>query len=352
MKEGKIEKIETNEEKTNIPTGELIEPTKEGTERQKEEVVNNIKKMIMNEELCSHSPNYILEYLISSLGNNSPKNTADRYKEAHEKLGIMKSIFEHGIWSSEKIDLDRKQGNKSKIKHYSMGFGGAEQENSLHRAYKLADIIYKYLQKKKEAGEDIKNISYESVIQREDFKTLLNFTTKGEVDNFLKSRRTKFLFNRWKRLIDGSTKRFPKGITTETTLFGHNLISSLPPQAIREGYEKTGKIVEGWYDTLQILFKRPKEASTFELITEDDAYPAWDGKKGAPPRDLGIANAVYPKNFIAVVIDKEKIDKEGEKIPKEFLDIIPKNLPVITRNFEVIRLPKKETKEVVKEEEA
>jgi hypothetical protein len=230
-------------------------------------------------------------------------------------------------------------GGKKKIKYYKGGYDPDTQELSFDISRDIAHVIYEYLVEKKANDENIDMLDYESMIQDKSFNTLLKNASNDEfkhpmscrqkgwkdtIDIFLNSKRMKFLFNRFKKDVWASRE----ADSLIQALFGKNLISSNPPQRIREEYEKTGKIYKGWgqLDTFQILFKRPKEISTIEYSESD----------------LLIANAVYPKNFVAVVIDKEELDREEKEIPKEFLEIIPSNLPVITRNFEVIRLPEKE----------
>lgn len=362
-------------------------------EKRKEEVINNIKEMVLSEKVCLHAPRFFFEEVIESEieknaikreGSIVYKNERDiidyclktAEEDKKESLGVLRKIFNKGLFSKAKMKPDIL--SRVPTPNYRE-FGW--QEGSFFVGDQLAQFFQHYLKQ----HSDRQKLDYNSMLRNKDFKNKLReffcerrkeVATRSKkqlskddlldyIDTeitrlekmYLNSKRAEFLFKQLKHkdLNDEERRKLVN------TLFGWNLISSTPPSVIKQKYEKSGKLNAHWpeHGCFGILFKRPKKIQTHNLSIDRLGYMEFD---------LGIANAVYPKNFVAVVIHNERLKKTKEeltgresgimgginfgnitdeqisKATGEVLSLVPKNLPVITSNFEVIRLPEQEEK--------
>lgn len=315
----------------------------------KEHLIENIKKLILEEKVAEHGMFGVFSTLIERYRDKHLEIFKDEYtQEKKEKAKkILESLFREGIWSSRKINRSIAEG-KGKIETKG-GYGPESQEFTAERGAMYLESMLDYLKNKRASGAKVENIDYEEMIHDtiflENIKHKMGWEkiNPPESDRYLSSPRTYFAFRRLKQdsfaerwhVKDGSgyardfaerKKDYSKEnraiANMADVLYGTNLVSSTPPWKLKKVFEETGEVDPGCYDSMQILFLLPPKAHTFEI---SDA-------------DLGITNRVAPQNFIAAVINKELID-ENIQVPESVLDIIPKELPVITSDFKILRMP-------------
>jgi hypothetical protein len=310
--------------------GEVEEPQKEDydnaekvieREREEREVLEEIEQKIKNKEICIHGVVSAMRRILED-GINA---------ESHgiKAMDAIESVFRHGIWSEMKMRFDRYSGRNVLEK---TGWGGMDkytQNNSMYLADNVFKAISKYLNMKQQEGADIKQISYDDMIADDEF--LNKFLGKRFHLDIINSPRTKVIFKALKSNADGKLSEMMK---SPNVAFGNNLISAWSPEGILDQYKRYGKL--NGVDALNIIFKKPSEIHTHPM-------PTSGLKSEERHNEIGVANKILPKDFIAVMIDA---DTDVAKIPKEVFDVIPNSLPIISSDLKkVIRMPKKIEKE-------
>ncbi len=296
-------------------------------ERTKEKLITWIKNMVDSRKTCGHCPYRILEDFLEWEDEcNDPtcdKELSLRWKEEREKrLSTLRDIFRDGIKSDTKLRGGTIENYPWREHHKSYDGPFAQTDMESWASKESHYFIQFLIDKIKNGGNidiDIIDLVNEINKMRKD-RIMLTDSERGK--RFLRGIRDYFQkivsekgnsLNRsdfWKNLSEDEQKRFwDKYRKYNEILLGLNLVSSTP-----------GVFGDG--DALSILFKRPKRIHTHFLVGD---------------YDLGIANVVRPKDFLAVVIDKRI-----KKVPEAIMEVIPDNIPVITSDFRVIRMPSKE----------
>lgn len=292
---------------------------KNNQEINEKNLLKEIENKILNKEVCAHSFASLMYHILKQ--PDKEFFTEEQIEKGYKKaLGALGSLFQIGIWSKHKMWFDQDKGGGITKNNAWNGFDNYTQEDSWRSSVKINEFMEQYIKQKKEEGLDPEQIHYEAMISA---LKLSGKETRRSDKNIINSPRLKVAFKFMKMKNKGRLSEFMSDINH---YFGTNLISSFSPERVLSDYKK-GKIYG--VDKLTILFKKPKEIHTHPLnITSSEVDENF-------VNELGIANKILPKDFIAVAFDLDP-----NKIPSEVLDIIPKNLPIISSDLKkVIRMP-------------
>ncbi|MFA6228181.1 MAG: hypothetical protein WC668_03250 [Patescibacteria group bacterium] len=335
-------------------------PDLNNNEREENEriLIEEIKQLISDRKVAQHSGYRFVGGLIKML-NAAPEDRNEKdIVRIEELLNKLKSYFGQGILSHRKIRL-QKEG-------YAVNFpiGGYGPEVQ-HERGKLGKSMIRamsiFLDKRVHDGANLDSISYDEMVNSDEFSNILIETIqedyaqdwllvtpeirderkKETTDKVYQSIKTyffssplaKFAFERLKK-ENWRSRWEPKNKedfeiyddpfrNMADLLFGTNMISTYPPELVKSDYEQTGEMKKYFWDDLSILFKVPNKHHTLGPLENSEG-------------DMGVIGNISPKDFVAVVINKDI-----EQIPQEILDVIPSNIPIITTDFKVVRMLEK-----------
>lgn len=299
-------------------------------------VVENLKKMIIHNELAQHSPTALLDSIkksgIDAMVTSGKKQSADSDIKNVKAIDALKNFFEKGIYSKYKL---HKTDFATGMGYYDWDYNSLQQQTAGETSCAIKSMVdfFEFLpgdinienpefrKTIPEYAEDYIDNLYKKNPAR--FKKILQIIKQEDWVKKWSSNTPTYVLDEYQKngrdILDPNIQKSIAINAISNVFFGQNLISSFPPIIIKEGLAKNKKLpTSSLLDSISVLFKIPNKAQTVNLISYD----------------LGIANKIPVNQFVAVVINEDV-----KEIPKEVLDIIPKNIPIINTNFEVIRMP-------------